>query len=142
MDAHRLVRYFLISVCWWGGLPVALGASSYQPQKIKITSENPRKLQVKIWQKKVFPELIGGVCESGGYFTECFQVPAEKCQAEARMQIESCKAKLRMPPTFKSETEALDWSRKLGECLGGKLEHKLKPWQRDQAKCSSVEAWL
>lgn len=138
----RFILKFLPVLIWIFTADLALGASSYQPQRIKVKSENPKKITVKIWQKKVFPELIGGVCESGGYFTECFKVQAEKCQAEAQVQLESCKSRVRMPQSFKSDIEAVDWSRKLGECLGSNLEKKWQSQQGNQAKCSSVEAWL
>lgn len=135
----RLVLFILLCA----GLSFSAQAySRYQPKKMKIKSEKTEKIKVKVWQKRVFPGLVGGVCESEGYFQSCFQVVPKECETVAKEQLNLCRANLRIPKSFKSDQEAVYWSQKIGECLGGRLEKTWAMRKVGKAKCRQVEAWL
>ncbi|MCB0364738.1 MAG: hypothetical protein H6624_16255 [Bdellovibrionaceae bacterium] len=114
----------------------------YKPKKYKVSAAQTEKIKVKVWQKKVYPGLIGGVCEQEGYFQTCFKVVVRECEKEAKEQLSICRANMRMPKTFRSDHEAVYWSQKVGECLGGRLEKKWSTRKSDKSQCRQVGAWL
>lgn len=114
--------------------------SSFKPFKVKPAPS--AKIPVKPWQKKVFPLLVNGVCEKQGYFVSCYKVSPKQCRLGAKIQLSSCQANMVFPKRFKDDYQALQWSHKVGQCLGKRLEKKWHVHRRSKPACSNKEAWL
>ncbi len=82
-------------------------------------------------------------CGENTYFRKCFQVEKDVCSKAVNEKVGDClsSAQKDFPDTLKNKEEGGNLGRKIGVCLGEKLEADWASKKKASADCSDPKKW-
>lgn len=98
------------------------------------------------WLEAMGNMLPAAFCTPGGYFTECFSVSPEECQALARTATRTCmdQKKGEIPAVLNMPGDGSSWGAVLGNCAGEAYESTLVGQGKRIAseQCDDPSNWI
>ncbi len=90
--------------------------------------------------KKMAPATF---CGEGTYFQKCFTLEKDQCTKAVNENVGECitTGEKDVPATLKSKEDGGELGKKIGTCLGEKLEISWKDKKKTLAECSNADAW-
>lgn len=90
--------------------------------------------------KKLAPTTF---CGEGTYFQKCFTLEKDQCNKAVNENLGECitASDKDFPATLQAKEDGGELGKKIGTCLGDKLEVSWKDKKKSLAECSNADAW-